>query len=356
MSNNTFDGSRLARKSKIRIIVQAHCGRKKNTKRELTVTLSHLLAIRTAIYGDFPRKSRSRSTSPYALILEDDLQLAFEVDFAALIRSSPNPKTFGILQLVTSNDFSVMNLEKVFLHHRQLWVKRKDKDDYWCAGAYIINKPVLKPFIDAIFNDLFFLDSSKTKRRRGLYASPVDFDPPPPTPSPSAPNSSSSSTSSTSSSFSTTASSRSTTDLSRVEQRRDRPWAVKVLAGYQAPCWPKLCCKGSLLKTGNGSACVLAARGYRIGPLHLLVGLGRDVHAHLAGGDGGYLRQHLHPTPGPCLLPCRGLPSHQPDCGEDGARRQDASSLPEQGLHVQSNRFLLLFLFLLHIERKRIIE
>ena len=90
-------------------------------------------------------------------------------------------------------------------------VKRKDKDDYWCAGAYIINKPVLKPFIDAIFVDLAALSSSSSH-------------PPPP------------------------------------QQQLSRPAAVKIIAGYQSPCWPKYCCNGSALATGAGSACVHAAR------------------------------------------------------------------------------------------------
>lgn len=115
--NHSSSSSNGGRKSKVKIFVQAHCGRKKNTRRELTVTLSHLLAIRSAIYDS----SSSSSGSPYALILEDDLQLAFQVDFPALIRSSPNPTGFGVLQLVTSNEFSVLNLQKIYNLHRTLW-------------------------------------------------------------------------------------------------------------------------------------------------------------------------------------------------------------------------------------------
>lgn len=97
-------------------------------------------------------------------------------------------------------------------------VKRKDKDDYWCAGAYIINKPVLKPFVDAIFVDLAALSSSSSSSH------------PPPSPPPSPPS------------------------------QLSRPAAVKIIAGYQSPCWPKYCCIGSALATGAGSACVHAAR------------------------------------------------------------------------------------------------
>lgn len=34
--------------------------------------------------------------------------------------------------------------------HKLLWVRRKDRDDYWCAGAYIINKAIWKRYIDEI--------------------------------------------------------------------------------------------------------------------------------------------------------------------------------------------------------------
>jgi hypothetical protein len=88
-----------------KIVVLSHCGRKKNKKRELAVTLTHLHAIRRAINDE-------NNTSPYALILEDDLNFVFEVDFEALLASAP-PK-FGILQLITSNDYSVMNLWHVY--------------------------------------------------------------------------------------------------------------------------------------------------------------------------------------------------------------------------------------------------
>jgi hypothetical protein len=35
--------------------------------------------------------------------------------------------------------------------HKLLWVKRKDRDDYWCAGAYIIDKAIWKHYMEHIF-------------------------------------------------------------------------------------------------------------------------------------------------------------------------------------------------------------
>lgn len=87
------------------ILITALCGRPRNSIRELVVTLSHLQAIRTAIY--------SGSSSPYALILEDDTSIAFKIDFKKMVETAP--VGFGILQLVTSNDKSVRSLAKAYL-------------------------------------------------------------------------------------------------------------------------------------------------------------------------------------------------------------------------------------------------
>lgn len=90
-----------------KIIVTSLCGRPKNSRRELIVTLSHLRAIRTAIY--------SESTDPYALILEDDTSIAFDADFVAMANTAP--EGFGILQLVTSND-----------HELKILINKYEKD------------------------------------------------------------------------------------------------------------------------------------------------------------------------------------------------------------------------------------
>lgn len=35
-----------------------------------------------------------------------------------------------------------------------MWWRREDKHDYWCASAYLVNKTMLKPVLDGIFEDL----------------------------------------------------------------------------------------------------------------------------------------------------------------------------------------------------------
>ena len=37
---------------------------------------------------------------------------------------------------------------------KELWWLRQDKHDYWCAGAYLVNKTMLKPVIDRIVEPL----------------------------------------------------------------------------------------------------------------------------------------------------------------------------------------------------------
>jgi hypothetical protein len=77
-------------------------------------------------------------------------------------------------------------------------VKRKDRDDYWCAGAYIINKAIFKPYIDAI-----------------IY--PVNT---------------------------------------------NNWFGVHLIAGYDKPeCTPAFCCENNALKTDN-LVCIRSARGY----------------------------------------------------------------------------------------------
>ena len=143
-SNIELNGVKVNGRNPYHIVVTSLCGRPKNTRRELVVTISHLIAMRTAIYQP--------SNSPYALILEDDMQLGFDIDFNGLAQSAP--EGFGILQLVTSNDHDLNFLLKEYKKdNTRLWWLRVEQD-YWCAGAYLINKHILKPIIDTIFQNL----------------------------------------------------------------------------------------------------------------------------------------------------------------------------------------------------------
>lgn len=197
-ADSNIHTSANTRRLKRAVVVDSLCGRPKNTRREVVVTLSHLLALHSVIY-------RGNQSKPYALVLEDDLQLFMEVDFVHLLAAAP--KDFGILQLVTSNDYSVRNLWRVFLKHQgKLFVARKDKDDYWCAGAYIVNKARLKPIVDAIFRRLRSLyHNNATVDQQNQQSALHDSD-------------------------------------SRVDDSVSTDFQASIIAAYAKPCFPKHCC------------------------------------------------------------------------------------------------------------------
>lgn len=128
---------------------------KRNTDKDVAVILSHLTAIHSAIHDTTMRDS------DYALILEDDIRFKFDVDFAKLIESAP--KGFGILQLVTSNVEAIHKLWDSFMRSeksatRSLWTPSywdtmtKDRKTvlFWSAQAYLIDKRVIRAFIDDV--------------------------------------------------------------------------------------------------------------------------------------------------------------------------------------------------------------
>lgn len=85
-----------------------------------------------------------------------------------------------------------------------LWVKRKEKDDYWCAGAYIINKEKLRETVDHIFSPIASIDSTFNNKTKLLYG-------------------------------------------------------ASLVAAYQRPCYPKFCCNGSAVSLLP--SCIRASRG-----------------------------------------------------------------------------------------------
>jgi len=123
------------------------CGRPRNLLTELAGTIGHLMAIYNGVH--------SPDKSPYALILEDDVNFGFHIDFNELVKTAPND--WLILQLLTSNDNRVTQLWENYQKKRKdLWIGRRIRGphhmDFWCAGAYLVNKAKMKPFIDRIFN------------------------------------------------------------------------------------------------------------------------------------------------------------------------------------------------------------
>lgn len=142
--------AKLSKDSRHRVFIDGHCGRPKNSKRELTTTASHLRALYTAVHTN-PKTS---SSSPYALILEDDLQLVFDIDWAALVATAPTD--FVVLQLVTSNERDMTLLYNDYKRSggKYIWHQRVDKNDFWCAGGYLVHKDRLRKIVDRIVHPL----------------------------------------------------------------------------------------------------------------------------------------------------------------------------------------------------------
>jgi GR25 family glycosyltransferase involved in LPS biosynthesis len=115
----------------------------KNKLKEIGCTSSHLEAIRQAVY-------HNRTNSKYALIVEDDIQIPFNIDFNALAASAP--QDFGILQLFNSNEESMESQWLRYVKTGHLWADsfQHQAASFWSTCAYLINREVLKPIIDKI--------------------------------------------------------------------------------------------------------------------------------------------------------------------------------------------------------------
>jgi GR25 family glycosyltransferase involved in LPS biosynthesis len=143
----------IVRSSKSRrqkVLLTSHCARYSFNRKLLATTLSHLLIIYQAVHHHKSKK--------YALIMEDDLQPAMEIDFDRLIKSAP--KDFGMLQLVSSHSESVEENWNHYREKRLRWRRRGHTDNNWCAGAYIVHKERLRPIISKLIrkvNDQLYM-------------------------------------------------------------------------------------------------------------------------------------------------------------------------------------------------------
>lgn len=137
---------------------------KRNTPSDFAIIMSHLSAMRTAVYDNH----QSVGESPYALILEDDVEFLYDINLHSLIRTAP--PDFGVLQLMTSNieaidelwdkytsshktmkeEVNLVGKERWTLNHWQNTTGNGKYARYWGALGYIINKKVVKPFLDDV--------------------------------------------------------------------------------------------------------------------------------------------------------------------------------------------------------------
>jgi hypothetical protein len=138
-----------------KVLLSGLCGRgqtkAKDVMEDVAITASHLLAIYKAVHSlDTDKEGENAGKTPrYALILEDDVQFPFDIDFGELIKGAP--KDFGILEL-TSTDSVTMSRRWNHYKYDQtaLWANRTRVDDAWGVSAYIIDKVSLRPYIDAL--------------------------------------------------------------------------------------------------------------------------------------------------------------------------------------------------------------
>jgi hypothetical protein len=84
---DSSEGLEKFEKSGKQFFLNSLFGRKhKNKLKELGCTMSHLVAMRRAIYSP-------TATSRYALLAEDDVQFPFDIDFEALAGTAPEGQT-----------------------------------------------------------------------------------------------------------------------------------------------------------------------------------------------------------------------------------------------------------------------
>ena len=149
-----------------KLFVKGLCGSAENNKKELAVLISHLLAIKNAVYS-------TTATSRYALLLEDDVWTPFDINFELLALDLVNEmgRPFGIIQLFNSKARTLDEYFHCFMRPdnfqcklefgpKTRWASRKPAQEgrflqTWSTGAYLINRAVMKPIIDKIFANEF---------------------------------------------------------------------------------------------------------------------------------------------------------------------------------------------------------
>ena len=148
-----------------KLIINGLCGHTINNRwfrEELAVVISHLQAIKDAIYSD-------TATSPYALIVEDDVWTPFNIDLGLLAAEfeRETKRHFGIFQLFNSKPSSLTysffcmrrprnfgcTVELGSTSHR--WAMRYPVVDgralfSLSTGAYLINRYVMKDIIGTL--------------------------------------------------------------------------------------------------------------------------------------------------------------------------------------------------------------
>jgi hypothetical protein len=99
-------------------------------------TTSHLQSIYTAVRDYELNTLNHKRRVHYVLILEDDCQFLFDIDWKGLVESVP--VNWSILQLTVHNTDTLKAYFKEWKKFNKLWVKRTRPDAY-SIGAYLVN-------------------------------------------------------------------------------------------------------------------------------------------------------------------------------------------------------------------------
>lgn len=118
---------------------------------EIACTISHILAILTAL--------ESTNTHEYAMVLEDDMMIAYDIDFKKL--GAELPKDFAIIQLFSKNYINAGIHADKYDSEGVLYVPWKPH--HWSTGGYLINKRVLRQVLAPLLQknnnkDIFDMD------------------------------------------------------------------------------------------------------------------------------------------------------------------------------------------------------
>lgn len=130
-----------------RFIVTGLCGRGKGRDElsDLSNTITHLFAIHEAIHDN-------SSMSKYAIISNDDVNFAFDIDYDKLV-ATMDQTNWGILLLSTYDEQSLLKGFRRYSKEKLLWsdVPRNKIPEFYPNKTYIIHRRILQPILEAIF-------------------------------------------------------------------------------------------------------------------------------------------------------------------------------------------------------------
>lgn len=156
--NDTKRFDDLASKGFFGAVIGA-CGRGKGHHHlhDLSITASHLWAMYEAVVLPV-------TTSPYTLIVEDDVQFPLDIDFFELVKTAPSD--FAILRLFVSEEYTMQaNWDKFTQNHTNLWTEFTSVDekhhDPLSTKAYLIHRDRLRSKIVELIPEVHWYQREK---------------------------------------------------------------------------------------------------------------------------------------------------------------------------------------------------